>query len=308
MYNGEVSIMKCKQEQIQDKTTITKNFVRKTLRAAVVGFSLLVAPAMSYAKPITQHTVAAKKILNTPRVQKKLNADLLDAAFSGDVQDVKQLIKKGANVNAKSEHGRTTPLMEASSEGYTEVAELLIKKGANVNAKSEHGWTPLMEAASGGHIETAELLIKKGANVNYKAPELCEIGDDNPNGHTVLMMAHGSKKMIELLIKNGANVNAKGLNGYTLLMQLSEDSDKKEIIEMIIKNGANVNARDKYGQTALMTAAHHNSDAVELLIKNGADVNARTPEGRTALMMALDTYYGSNSDAAHVLRKHGAKE
>lgn len=275
MYNGEVSIMKCKQEQIQDKTTITKNFVRKTLRAAVVGFSLLVAPAMSYAKPITQHTVAAKKILNTPRVQKKLNADLLDAAFSGDVQDVKELIKKGANVNAKSEHGRTTPLMEASSEGYTEVAEL---------------------------------LIKKGANVNYKAPELCEIGDDNPNGHTVLMMAHGSKKMIELLIKNGANVNAKGLNGYTLLMQLSEDSDKKEIIEMIIKNGANVNARDKYGQTALMTAAHHNSDAVELLIKNGADVNARTPEGRTALMMALDTYYGSNSDAAHVLRKHGAKE
>ncbi len=48
------------------------------------------------------------------------------------------------------------------------MVKLLLEKGADVNAKGEHGWTPLMEAANRGHSEAAKLLLEKGADVNLK--------------------------------------------------------------------------------------------------------------------------------------------
>ncbi|MDP6417480.1 MAG: ankyrin repeat domain-containing protein, partial [Gammaproteobacteria bacterium] len=45
-------------------------------------------------------------------------------------------------------------------------AELLIAEGADVNAKTNDGRTSLHNAAWKGHVEIAKLLIAKGADVN----------------------------------------------------------------------------------------------------------------------------------------------
>ena len=52
--------------------------------------------------------------------------------------------------------------------GQGETAELLIAKGADVNAKSQRGRTPLHNAALSGHKKIAELLIANGADMNPK--------------------------------------------------------------------------------------------------------------------------------------------
>jgi len=80
------------------------------------------------------------------------------AAVSGDLEEVRELLEKGADVNAKDEEGRT-PLHWAAGNGYVEVARLLIEHGADVNAKeSRYGDTPLDLAAYQGHWKVMWLL------------------------------------------------------------------------------------------------------------------------------------------------------
>jgi ankyrin repeat protein len=70
---------------------------------------------------------------------------------------VKLLLDKGADVNAKGEHG-WRPLMEAANRGHSEVTKLLLKKGADVNLKHEYGWTALKIAKGKGNKEIVALL------------------------------------------------------------------------------------------------------------------------------------------------------
>jgi ankyrin repeat protein len=97
-------------------------------------------------------------VARTPSGSKeKLNADLLDAAASGQTGKVLDLISTGADVNAKGKWGETA-LMLASEHGRTEAVKALIEAKADVNAKDKEGHTALMFAAEHSHIEIVDLL------------------------------------------------------------------------------------------------------------------------------------------------------
>lgn len=55
--------------------------------------------------------------------------ELLEAYKNNDLETLKALIEKGANVNAKDD-SNITALMWASEKGHLEVAEFLKDKGA----------------------------------------------------------------------------------------------------------------------------------------------------------------------------------
>ena len=84
--------------------------------------------------------------------QDNLNSQLVEAAILGNMQQVKQLIAKGADVNARNRSGDIA-LIRAAEDGYTEICKLLISKGANVNAYDYYGFTALIQAAANGHKE-----------------------------------------------------------------------------------------------------------------------------------------------------------
>ena len=111
-------------------------------------------------------------------INNDLDADLIKAAFSGELQEVKRLLEKGANVNAKRDNG-ITALMGASIEGHQEVVELLLAKEADVDAKvyffgHTSGATACDLASEKGHKEIVKLLVRAGAFHEEKAEAVRE--------------------------------------------------------------------------------------------------------------------------------------
>ena len=109
------------------------------------------------------------------------------ACINGEVDVVKYLLDKGAEIEAKSKSGQT-PLMLAASGGHyhplvtggNEIcAELLINKGARKEAKSNSGLTPLICAARAGKDKMLRLLVSKG----------CQLEGKDYNGRTALHWA-----------------------------------------------------------------------------------------------------------------------
>lgn len=86
---------------------------------------------------------------------------LMLAAIKGDQELAEKLIGMGASVTA--DYGWTA-LHYAASTGQTEMTRFLIKKGADVNARTRRGVTPLYMAARIISAPTVDALLEAGAD------------------------------------------------------------------------------------------------------------------------------------------------
>ncbi len=101
------------------------------------------------------------------QAQLDLDKELLNAAKSGDLDKVKECIKRGAYINTKSSNGRTS-LHWAAFEGCLPGVEYLIKEVDDINAKDNTSRTPLHYAARNGHLDVVKYLIEEGADFEVK--------------------------------------------------------------------------------------------------------------------------------------------
>jgi ankyrin repeat protein len=128
--------------------------------------------------------------------------NVFEAAATGRlVHLISNLARKPELVNAYSEDG-FQPLGLAAYFGQQEAVRYLIKAGAQVNAPSKNslGVTPLQSAVAGEHIEITRLLLEAGASPNVR-----ERGGYTPL-HTAVF--NGDVEIVRDLIFGGADVEA----------------------------------------------------------------------------------------------------
>lgn len=101
-----------------------------------------------------------------------LDQQLFAAAQRGDSSAIQDAAKRGADVNAFGDRGRTA-LMVAAMYKQTDAVNTLLSLGAKVKitAKDDTGTTPLMYAVVGGDIGIVKALLAKGADPAAKTKD-----------------------------------------------------------------------------------------------------------------------------------------
>lgn len=90
---------------------------------------------------------------------------LIHAAERGNLEEVRDLLNRGAEVDNRNRNGHTA-LHQASSMGFLEIVKLLLRSGASVDLPDGDGETALMMAAYRGKADVVRLLLINGADPN----------------------------------------------------------------------------------------------------------------------------------------------
>jgi hypothetical protein len=186
---------------------------------------------------------------------------LISAAVDrGDIDEVRNLIAQGEDVNAE-ETDNTTPIFVAVESGNLEMVQLLLNFGAKADVRNEEKETPLMKLNEESSRELVELLLQKDAKVNVTARD----------GSTPLILAAASAKpeVLLALVDAGAEINARNEEGQTALMNAAYDDDLEKV-RILLFAGADVNLKNKDDESAWDQT---DDDEVEnLLVSFGAVV------------------------------------
>ncbi|CAG8262989.1 unnamed protein product [Penicillium salamii] len=238
-------------------------------------------------------------------------SSLYYASFDGLVAPVKELIAKGADVNAQGGL-YANALCAASAEGHQEIVTLLLDKGADFNAQGSEYGNALCAASAEGHQEIVTLLLDKGADVNAQGSEygnaICVASVVGHSEIVTLLLGKGAdanaqsgkygnalqaasvrghQEIVTLLLDKGADINAKG-GKYGNALYAASVKGHQEIIRLLLKKEADVNAKGgKYGNALQAASARGYREIVTLLLSKGADVNAEGGEYDNALQAAL---------------------
>jgi ankyrin repeat protein len=224
------------------------------------------------------------------------------AARSGQIEAVRALLARGANVDATMYRfgDGSTALMEAALNNRLGVVDELIAAGVDVNqTHASNGLTALYYASGQSNLEIVQDLLEHGADPNLPAD----------NGATPLSVAarNGYVYTVRALLEAGADVNLPDNEGITPLMAAIirgrvVDLSLARMVTLLLLRGADPNQQDKNGNTALHHAVETSMiDAIPILIEYGASLEIANNQGQTPLDLAK---YGLT---AETLRAAAAK-
>ncbi|XP_075058879.1 ankyrin repeat domain-containing protein 6 isoform X2 [Mixophyes fleayi] len=205
-----------------------------------------------------------------------LSERLLIAAYKGQVDNVVQLINKGAKV-AVTKHGRT-PLHLAANKGHLNVVQILLKAGCDLDIQDDGHQTALHRAAVVGNSDILAVLIQEG----------CALDRQDKDGNTALHEAawHGFSQSVKLLVKAGANVLAKNKAGNTPL-HLACQNGHSQSCRVLLLAGSRADLKNHAGDTCLHVAARYNHlSVIRILLSAFCSVNVKNQVGDTPLHVA----------------------
>ncbi|XP_062344656.1 ankyrin repeat domain-containing protein 6 isoform X4 [Cinclus cinclus] len=192
-----------------------------------------------------------------------LSERLLVAAYKGQVENVVQLINRGAKV-AVTKHGRT-PLHLAAYKGHLHVVQVLLKAGCDLDIQDDGDQTALHRAAVVGNTDIIATLIQEG----------CALDRQDKAGNTPLHLAcqNSHSQSTRVLLLGGSRADLKNNAGDTCL-HVAARYNHLPIIRVLLSAFCSVHEKNQAGDTALhVAAALNHKKVVKLLLEAGADAS-----------------------------------
>ena len=208
--------------------------------------------------------------------------------------------------SADEQEANDALLIEASRRGRLDDVRQLLARGASAKASDGDGVTALIAAAYGAQLEIARELIAAGADVNVQDNTKqsayliasSEIGD-SPR----------AIEFLRLVLANGADVTTLGSYNGTGLIRAA-DRGYTEIVAILLNTATNRDHVNNLGWTALLEAiilgggdARH-VEVVRLLVAAGANVNLADGSGVSPLSHARSRGY---TEMVRILEAAGAR-
>jgi ankyrin repeat protein len=180
------------------------------------------------------------------------------------VEQLKELIKQGADVNAPIGFNR------------------MLKEGENPSSSSRKAtaW-PLDVAVQQAQVDMVKLLLANGAKFHGGELAKAALADNQDE----------SLAMVTALIEAGADVNSPHADyRHTALFWASFKGNKTLVRLLLAQPGIKLDVINIDGDTALLAAAENgHAEIVELLLKAGASASIIDKRGETATSLAQKT-------------------
>jgi hypothetical protein len=97
-----------------------------------------------------------------PKVNYELKQEIFDAVNTNDLSKVSSLIEKDSSIISLKDNLGNTPLHNAAIKGSVVLSDFLISKGADINARTNDGKSAYNIAEEGGYKELLNLIHKLG--------------------------------------------------------------------------------------------------------------------------------------------------
>ena len=209
---------------------------------------------------------------------------LIDAAWANDLEQARQLIAGGADVNAQ-DASRQSAYLIATSEGHLALLELFLANGADVAALDSYRGTGLIRAAERGHADIVGRLLRSGIDVNHV----------NNLGwtalHEAVILGNGSERYVDtvrLLVAGGANVGLVAAEDGIAALEHAEARQQQRVaatLRAAVAAPALPTPADAARQL-LDAAAAGDADRAALALRAGAGIETRDGNQRSALLLA----------------------
>lgn len=237
------------------------------------------------------------------KIQFSLGTVFLSAVSSGDVEEVKKLLAKGADINHQNVDGLTA-LHQACIDESCDLVEFLVDHGARMDIRDNEGWTALHAAASCGSVEIAQCLLDHGADVaavNNEGELPLDLAEEEDMEDILteeierlgIDVEEARSKEERIMLEdaqswtNGKTMNEiKDRSGASAL-HVAASKGYLQVISLLLQLGVDINAKDNDGWTPLHAAVHWGqSDACEILADHGANFRATSNAGSTPIDLA----------------------
>ncbi len=214
--------------------------------------------------------------------QARLQDELIDAAWDGDVTRARRLIRAGADVNDKDDSQQSAYLI-STSEGFHKLLELTLRNGADVGSLDRFNGTGLIRAADRGHADVVGRLLRTGIDVDHV----------NNLGwtalHEAILLGDGSSRYVDtvrLLVAGGADVGLPSQRDGVAPVEHARAERHPEIARTLTAALRADPVRNP-DRALVRAAARGDADRAALAVRAGADLETRDPRRRTPLLRAV---------------------
>jgi ankyrin repeat protein len=212
--------------------------------------------------------------------------ELLKAAEQGRLEQVRDLLRQGARLEARNVSG-VTPLMLAAGRGELAVVAELLRAGADPNAQSTAGRSVLDAAVDKDNLRVVKALVAKGASA-------ARLKD---GGARLLATASSRPEMVGLLLAAGAR---------TPLFQdraILDDAVKEEDGEMLGALLRPFERKSWPGRPLEIVILARDRARLRALLRAGISPDGMTRRNGTPLTLAVGM---SSSESVRILLDAGA--